>query len=237
MIQVNSGSDFFQYLLSLNDKNHDEKIPSLQDLSKELNISVSSLREQLEVAKALGFVEVKPRTGIRRLPYSFFPAVIQSISYAIKLEIRNFRLFAELRNHVEEAFWYQATKLLETQDHLELKLLVNKAVGKLNGTPIQIPHIEHRQLHMNLYKRLDNPFVLGILEAFWEVYEAVGYSMYADHDYLMKVWEYHGKMVDALGIGEYEAGYQALVSHKDLLFYHPVNKIKNTDEIHGPLSN
>jgi DNA-binding FadR family transcriptional regulator len=37
-------------------------------MSKELGVSVALLREQLEVAKAIGLVEVRPRTGIRRLP-------------------------------------------------------------------------------------------------------------------------------------------------------------------------
>lgn len=236
MIQQNNISDFVQYLLKINQDKGDGKIPSLQELSKELNISVSTLREQLEVAKALGFVEVKPRTGIRCLPYTFFPAVIRSLSYAIKLNDEYFRSYAELRNCIEEAYWFPAVKLLNTQDHSNLRNLVNKAFEKLNGNPVQIPHAEHRQLHMTLYRHLENPFVLGILEAFWEAYEAIGFSMYADYDYLRQVWEYHGKMVEALSAGDYELGYQALVTHKDLLFHHPANKFQQQPIIHDSIS-
>ena len=67
-------SEFLRYLAS-----HEEaegSLPSLNDLSRELGISLAGLREQLEVARALGLVEVKPRTGIRRKPYSFTPAVL-----------------------------------------------------------------------------------------------------------------------------------------------------------------
>jgi DNA-binding FadR family transcriptional regulator len=231
MVQTSTITDLFQYLLQKNGENRFDKVPSLKELSKELNMSVSTLREQLEVAKAMGFVEVKPHTGIRRLPYSFFPAVMRSLSYAIKLDDHNFRSFAELRNRVEEAYWYQAVKLLDTQDHSELKQLIKQAFEKLNGTPVQIPHVEHRQLHMKLFEHLENPFVLGILEAFWEAYEAVGFSMYADYDYLQHVWEYHRKMVEAVCVGDFKAGYQALVFHKDLLFHHPANKLQDQGEI------
>jgi DNA-binding FadR family transcriptional regulator len=237
MAQNNSTSNFFQYLLKETDSNGSEKIPSLQELSKELNISVSTLREQLEVAKALGFVEVRPRTGIRRLQYSFSPAVVRSLSYAIGLDDQNFRFFAELRNHIEEAYWHQAVRRLDAQDHEYLKILIGKAFDKLNGNPVQIPHVEHRQLHMKLYEHLENPFVLGILEAFWEAYEAVGLSMFADYDYLQQVWEYHRSMVEALCVGDYDSGYLALVSHKDLLFHHRVTTLRDQGEVENTIKN
>jgi DNA-binding FadR family transcriptional regulator len=224
MTQNNFSSDFFEYLQRKYEDRSSEKIPSLHELSKELNISVSILREQLEVAKALGFVEVKPRTGIRRLPYSFYPAVAQSLSFALELDNQYFLYFAELRNHLEQAYWHQAVIRLDVQDLAQLKNLVEKAFEKLNGTPIQIPHAEHRRLHMKLYEHLENPFVMGILEAFWEAYEAVGFNVYADYDYLQQVWNYHRKMVDALCEGDFDAGYQALVAHKDLL-QHRVSSI------------
>jgi DNA-binding FadR family transcriptional regulator len=224
MTQNNFSSDFFEYLQRKYEDRNSEKIPSLHELSKELNISVSILREQLEVAKALGFVEVKPRTGIRRLPYSFYPAVAQSLSFALELDNQYFLYFAELRNHLEQAYWHQAVIRLDVQDLAQLKNLVEKAFEKLNGTPIQIPHAEHRRLHMKLYEHLENPFVMGILEAFWEAYEAVGFNVYADYDYLQQVWNYHRKMVDALCEGDFDAGYQALVAHKDLL-QHRVSSI------------
>src|SRR5512133_2307366 len=77
-------SEFLHYLAT-----HPEAengLPSLIELSRELGISVAGLREQLEVARALGLVEVRPRTGIRRLPYTFLPAVRRSLDYAMSLE-------------------------------------------------------------------------------------------------------------------------------------------------------
>lgn len=213
-------SEFLRYLAS-----HPEAesgLSSLTELSRELGISVAALREQLEVARALGLVEVRPRTGTRRLSFSFAPAVRQSLGYALTLSGAHFQKFAELRNHVEAAFWDEAVCKLTDEDKQELKTLIERAREKLKGNPVQVPHEEHRRLHLLIYQRLDNPFVTGILEAYWDAYEAVGLNMYAGGmDYLNEVWEYHAKMVKGICNGNYKYGREALVKHADLLAQRP----------------
>jgi DNA-binding FadR family transcriptional regulator len=224
---VRFNSEFLRYLASLSNSNDDSivQLPSLNEISQELGVSVASLREQLEAAKALGFVDVRPRTGIRRLPFSFFPAVRQALSYAMDLDAGYFYLFADLRNHIEAAYWSEAVIQLTPEDHQELLDLMARAWSKLRSQQVEIPHTEHRLLHLTIFRRLDNPFVLGILEAYWEAYVAVGLNLFADYDYLQQVWEYHQKMVDCICAGEYEKGYQALVEHRDLLHHRPVRSM------------
>jgi len=209
-------SEFIRYLAS-----HEEaegNLPSLSDLSRELGISVAGLREQLEVARALGMVEVRPRTGTRRLAYSFAPAVKQSLAYALALNENYFEKYSQLRNHLEAAYWDEAVKLLTEEDKLELQTIIKRAQDKLSGNIIQVPHEEHRRLHMLIYKRLNNPFVTGLLEAYWDAYEAVGLNLYAgSRDYLQEVWGYHKTMVQSICNGNYSAGHKALVTHIDLL--------------------
>ena len=218
-------SDFLNYLAETYQMDEDcERLPSLKVLSKQLGVSVSSLREQMEVGRALGLVEAKPRTGLRRLPYSFFPAVNQSLTYAITIDQEYFLKFADLRRNLEAAFWYQAVYLLTEEDKVNLQKLIDQAWEKLRGTPIQIPQFEHRQLHLTIYKRLDNPFVSGILEAYWEAYEAVGLNLYAGYRYLEEVWTYHQQMVDGICSGDLDAGYQALVEHTDLIRHRVVGR-------------
>lgn len=210
-------SEFLRYLATHEEVEHG--IPSLKNLSTKLGVSLASLREQLEVARALGLVEVKPRLGTRRRDYSFTPAIRQSLGYALALNSENFRKYAELRNHVESAFWHQAVQRLTEADKTELQHLVARAWEKLRGTPIQVPHEEHRHLHLQIFSRLENPFVTGILEAYWDAYEAVGLNVFAGgYEYLQEVWRYHQKMVEAICSGNFEAGYEALVAHTDLLY-------------------
>jgi DNA-binding FadR family transcriptional regulator len=214
-------SAFLNYLAHFTAEGESPQLPSLNDISKDLGVSISVLREQLEVAKALGLVDVRPRTGIRRQPYTFFPAVQTSLSYAVALSSDYFLSFADLRNRLEACYWENAVQNLSREDLNGLHCLVEKAWEKLRGSPIQIPHEEHRQFHLGFFRRLDNPFVLGILEAYWDAYEAVGLSVYTDFNYLHEVWQYHQQMVDALIEGDAAASYEALVAHKDLLYHRP----------------
>ncbi len=213
-------SEFLRYLAS-----HPEAengLPSLAELSRELGISVAGLREQLEVARALGLVEVRPRTGTRRRPFSFAPAVNQTLGYAVALDHSRFDQFADLRNHIEFAYWDEAVAKLTDEDKEQLKGLVQRAQDKLHRSLVQVPHEEHRKLHLLIYRRLDNPFVAGILEAYWDSYEAVGLNMYAGSiDYLLEVWQYHARMVESICTGDYAAGREALVKHVDLLAQRP----------------
>jgi DNA-binding FadR family transcriptional regulator len=213
-------SEFLRYLAAHEEMEHG--LPPLKKLSLELGVSLASLREQLEVARALGLVDVKPRLGMRRRAYSFTPAIRQSLGYALALNDEHFLKYSELRNHVEAAFWFEAVQKLTDKDKQELQNLVARAWEKLRGTPIQVPHEEHRSLHLMIFSRLENPFVTGILEAYWEAYEAVGLNVFAGgYEYLEEVWQYHQKMVEAICSGNFEAGYQALIRHTDLLYQRP----------------
>jgi DNA-binding FadR family transcriptional regulator len=181
------------------------------------------LREQLEVARALGLVEVKPgRGGTRRRSYSFTPAIRQSLGYALALNDEHFRKYSELRNHIEAAFWYEAVEKLTKEDKEGLEAIMARALEKLHRTPIQVPHEEHRHMHLLIYSRLENPFVTGILEAYWEAYEAVGLNVFAGgYDYLQEVWRYHQTMIESISNGNYKAGHEALIAHTDLLYHRP----------------
>ena len=208
-------SEFLQYLAS--HEQGEQSLPALTTLGQELGISVASLREQLEVARALGFVEVRPRIGIRRQQYSFAPAARQSLQYALALDKNNFTAYADLRRHIETAYWYEAVNMILPDDHSALKDLVARAWTKLRGSPIEIPHPEHRELHLTIYRRLNNPFVTGLLTTYWDAYEAVGLNFFADYEYLTEVWNYHQKMVEAICTNDAEAGYIALTEHSDLI--------------------
>ena len=228
-ISPDSLSEFLRYLAQHGDANG-QQLPTLSKLSRELGVSIASLREQLEVARALGLVEVRPRTGTKRLPYSFTPAVRQSLRYALILNNEYFRKYSELRKHIESAYWYEAVQLLNEIDKKELQNLLISAKEKLHGSPIQIPHEEHRKLHMLIYQRLENPFVTGLLEAYWDAYEAVGLNVFTGGlSYLEDVWEYHAQMVEAICNNEYEAGYQALIQHTDLLYHRPETNSRLTE--------
>lgn len=208
------------YLIALNAA-PGTRLPPISDLASELGISSGKLREQLEVARQLGLVEVRPKTGIRVLGFSFFPVVRTGLRFALAIDPNSFEQFSKLRNQIEAAFWHEAAQALEPEDKQQLSELMEGAWEKLRGDPIQIPHPEHRELHLCIFSRIENVFVLGLLEAYWDAYEATGLSLYEDYAYLREVWTYHGLMVDAILSGDLDAGHRALIEHTALLRTRP----------------
>lgn len=209
-------SEFLNYLHQF-PPDEVEQLPSLKDLSLVLGISISTLREQVEVAKALGLVEVRPRLGIRPQPYTFTPAVDASLCYAIEQDRTHFEDFVDLRRHLELAYFPQALDLLREEDHQELRSLVARAWEKLRGKPARIPHEEHRRLHLAFYRRLENIFVIGLLEAYWDAYEAVGLNVYTDFEYLEQVWTFHEELVEIAIARDKARGRIILQQHFDLM--------------------
>jgi DNA-binding FadR family transcriptional regulator len=194
-----------------------DRLPSLVELSEEIGISVGKLREQLEVARMLGLVEASPRRGIVRTEYAFRPAVRLSLLTALALDRHTFDQFSGLRIHLETAYWDEAVGMLNDADKIHLRSLVDHAFWKLGQPRIQIPYVEHRELHLTIFCRLNNVYVVGLLEAYWDAYEAVELNTYADYHYLREVWEYHGRIVEAICAGEVVLGKRLLIEHMQLL--------------------
>ncbi len=216
MVHSNIGSHFLRYLFE-NECKPGDRLPSLADLSGSMGVSVGKLREQLEVARMLGLVEASPRRGIIRTEYDFLPPVRLSLLAALATERRHFDAFSSLRSHLELAYWDEAVALLQPEDHAHLRAQVARAWEKLDQPRIQIPYPEHRELHLAIFRRLNNPFVLGLLEAYWEGYEAVELNTYADYGYLRSVWEFHTRIVEAIVAGDGALGKQLLREHMLLL--------------------
>ena len=94
---------------------------------------------------------------------------------------------------------------------------MGQAQAKLTDDRIQIPYPEHRQFHLTIFSRLENPFVLGLLAAYWDAYEAVELNTYADYGYLQEVWSYHERIVKAIEAGDHAAGKELLIQHMRLI--------------------
>lgn len=216
MILSQIESDFLRYLLATGCQ-PGERLPSLGEISAEIGISIGKLREQFEVARILGLVEASPRRGIRCRKYEFLPAVRLALMVALALDRGAFRAFSALRIHLETAFWDEAVALLSDQDKTHLRDLVARAHEKLADERIQIPYPEHRAFHLGIFRRLDNAFVLGLLEAYWDAYEAVELNTYADYGYLQEVWSYHARIAEAIEAGDYAAGKALLTQHMQLI--------------------
>jgi DNA-binding FadR family transcriptional regulator len=209
-------SDFLRYLIDHHVQPGD-RLPTLNQISDELGVSVGKLREQLEVARSLGFVSVKTRTGIQREGFDFAPAVLTTLLFGLGTGETQFAQFSQLRRAIEKSMWPEAVVLLSAEDKAELRHLLQQAWDKLRGQPIHIPNGEHRQFHLKIFRHLDNPFVLGLLSAYWDAYEASELTRFMNYQYWLDVWTYHECIVEALEANDFDRGLVLLTEHFSLL--------------------
>lgn len=209
-------SEFVKYLIDHHVSPGDQ-LPSLQQISGELGISVGKLREQLEVARSLGFVSVRTRKGIQREPFDFTPAVLTSLLFSLSTGEAQFAQFSDLRRAIEKSMWHEAVTLLTPEDKAELNQVVAGAWAKLRGQPVHIPNGEHRQFHLKIFSRLENPFVQGLLSAYWDAYEASELTLFVSYEYWVEVWSYHEQIAAALSANEFDRGLALLTEHFSLL--------------------
>jgi len=209
-------SDILEYIIT-NELEPGDRLPSLSNLSGELGVSVGKLREDLEVVRYMGVVSVRPRVGIRREPYDFYPAVQASLQFGLSTGEATFRQYSQLRQSIEANMWHEAVKCLTSSDKEGLMEIVSQAWDRLRGDRVHIPNSEHRELHLMFFRRLDNPFVSGLLRAYWDAYFKMERSRYADYQYWIEVWTYHQRIVQAVCDDEMELGRQLLIEHFQLL--------------------
>ncbi len=220
MNEVSFMQSITQYLVDAGPSSCDDepvKLPSLGDLAKEMGISRGKLREELIAAQAYGVIEMRPGDGTYVRPFDFYAAIRPAVLYSIACDRTNFEAFRKLRAYLEVAFWDEATQALDQEDLDELDRIVESAQRKLVGTPIRIPHAEHRQLHLAIFAKLDNPFVQGLLRAYWDAYEAVELHHYFELTYYEEMWSSHRAMVDALRAHRPYEGKETLIKHFSIL--------------------
>lgn len=211
-----SFSDLLDYIID-RELEPGDRLPALTDLGKELGLSVGKLREDLEVARRLGIVSVRPRLGIRREAFDFYPAVQASLRFGLSTGEASFRQYSQLRQSIESSMWHQAVIALTPDDKKQLHRIIDQAWDKLRGSRVHIPNGEHRDLHLTFFRRLENPFVDALLRAYWDAYNATELTRYADYQYWIDVWTYHDKIVQAICADEFDYGHQLLVEHFQLL--------------------
>jgi DNA-binding FadR family transcriptional regulator len=208
-------SDLLDYLAEA----HQTKtpIPSIPELSNQLGISVASVREQLEVARRLGFVDVKTKVGIQTREFCLNPLLELGIGYGAKVQPHLLDALRDLRKHIEISYWHETAPQLTSLEVQRLHNIVDDALIKISHEPKYMPAQEHREFHTQIFLHLDNAIAASILETFWNMTAETERVMVHDPVYLQNVWSYHRRIADALASRDFERGYQWLIEHMDLV--------------------
>ena len=160
---------------------------------------------------------ILPKTGIHKNNFSFYQAIKPGLDYAVMDDVTNFQHFAGLRKHLESAYFVEAAQSLSLAELNSLENLVQSALTKIEGSPIQLPNEEHRDFHMKIFANIENPFLQGLLETYWDLYHFHDFEYYPDHDYLLRVWHYHMRIIEQVKNRNFTQALALLIEHMDLL--------------------
>ena len=165
----------------------------------------------------MGFVEVKPRTGIRLLPFDFTPTMLISVLYAVKVNDNYFEKYRDFRNHLEAAYFLESVGKLTISEINRLECIVKNAEIKINSNPPRLPHPEHREFHALIFSKVDNPFIQSVFNVYWEIYEYLGFAIINDVDYLNRVWHYHRFVLEEIKNNNFNHAFELFMEHKELI--------------------
>lgn len=192
-------------------------IPSIAQLSEDLGLSTAAVREQLEVARQLELVDIKTKIGIQTRPFSLSPALCLILRYGMDIQPELIWEITSIRQHLELSYWQEAVVRLSHKDVEHLDEVIDLAMKKIQENPVVLPLEEHSEFHLSIYRPLNNSFLNGVLETYWQLSQESEYRMYSDQVYLENVWAYHQKIQQAIATKEYDVGYQALMTHFELV--------------------
>jgi DNA-binding FadR family transcriptional regulator len=198
-----------------------DPLPSEAELATQLDVGKTSVREALRRLEAHGVVEVRRGKGLFVGTFSFGP-LIEQLPYGLQADNVPLRQLLQTRRALEEGLISEVAKVITEED---LQLL-DDLVGKMrtNADHGRVPAEVDQAFHQALFAPLDNPFVLQLIDVFWNIFRKA-----ADHivlDLRRPTAEDHAAIVDALRSGDRTAMTKAVDRHfEDLqrsLDTHPV---------------
>ena len=195
-----------------------EKLPTEQQIAREIGVGRNAVREALRALESLGMIEV--RRGAGRYVRQFnFDAFLGNLAYAIYFDGRTFDDLVEVRAELEVGFIARAMPTLEQDDLHELRRLVDGMRERKRAG--QIFRDEDQAFHRRLFHKLGNQLLLQVLGVFWTVSVTLqateGYPS-RQREVSAEVCDQHEQIVEALVRRDAEAATAAMRYHFD--YYH-----------------
>ncbi|MDX9940423.1 MAG: FCD domain-containing protein [Sphaerochaetaceae bacterium] len=143
-----------------------DALPSESELSETLGISRASIREAFRSLEALGIIVTAQGKGrfIRDFNYS---AMLENLSYNLKIHVTDFRQIIDVRMALEESFLKMAMRILTEEDFSELERLLVQMQRMIEAQQGEDELVRiHTQFHQRLYAKLHNELLESLIGVF-----------------------------------------------------------------------
>lgn len=177
-----------------------DPLPPEGELSKQLKIGRSSVREGVKALEAIGILESRRGTGLFIRNFTFEP-LFQNLRYGLLYDRKDLYELVELRKVLELGIIDRALDLLTDSDIAEMTAIVSAMKEKADNGQAFVD--EDRRFHSTIYSRLDNQIMLRLMDLFWLVFVQVAENTEIWDSNPRGTYAEHAKMLEAITKKDY----------------------------------
>lgn len=186
-----------------------DRLPTEQELVKQLGVSRTSLREALKSLQALGIVDIKPGEGTVVKAFNF-DAIFKSLLYSLFFESTELLEILQVREALEFHFIEQVIEKISKEDLQKLEDILHLIGEKAKSG--KLFDEEDAQFHRTLFAPVGNSLLLRLLSIFWEVLHRLREPIELERD-LLGSFERHKKFFEAVREKDVQKARLCLVEH------------------------
>lgn len=172
-----------------------DPLPSEAALAKELGSSRASLREGIKSLEALGIVEVRHGEGLFVKAFSF-DSIFNNLPYSFAVDGRSLRELTQVRSALEEGLMWMVAEHIDENTLRQLEALIQQMEESAKRGKSFQP--EDQAFHRALYAPLDNPFVVRLVDLFWEIFHRLHGQERVQKNSLLRSVKEHQVIVETL---------------------------------------
>jgi DNA-binding FadR family transcriptional regulator len=146
------------------------RLPSESELSNNLGVSRTAIREGLKSLEAVGVINAHQGKG-RFVGKFDSGAMADNLAISLTIDRPSLQDILEIRKALETGFLSQAASLLQEEDFVALERLVRRMNLKVRESTTFLQ--EDMEFHRILFSKLNNRVLLNILEIFWKLFRQV----------------------------------------------------------------
>ena len=184
-----------------------DSLPSEGQISYNMGVSRSPVREAVKSLQSLGIIEAKQGEGLFVREWNLDP-LLETLNYGMRVSPITLRELYQIRVWLESSVIEQVVENITDQELIELDILMLRWEQTMkNGEPYT--HLDE-EFHRILLGISGNETLVKLFEVFWVAFDNYGGEVLIseDHD---RILQEHKRMVDALKTRD------PVLAHKTLL--------------------
>lgn len=191
-----------------------DKLPSMSELARRLNVAPGSVREALKRMETLGFVMIKQGKGIF-VKQADISSIAQGLGTFLKIKKTDFLHLMQARKTLENATVKMAAEKASEEDIVQLKKIVAKMKRNINNPDEFIQ--QDLAFHMKLAEISKNPIYSVFLNSIRNLFLEEQKAVVKLPDAAQRANDYHTKIYQCVKKHSPVEAIQVMTSHlKDI---------------------